>query len=70
MTARRPAVAGASSGTADSTVTETATSGATMVDADAVALGVVEGVPPGALRVLDGEPELDGDARFVGVSDG
>lgn len=41
-----------------------------MVDADGVAEGVVEGEPPGALGVVEGEPLLDGDARFVGESDG
>jgi hypothetical protein len=40
------------------------------VEADGVALGVGDGVPPGALGVVEGEPLLDGDARFDGVSDG
>jgi len=29
-----------------------------------------DGVPPGALAVVDADGELDGDARFDGVSDG
>ena len=65
-----PAVAGASRRATDSTTTAAETSVETMVDADGVAEGDGDGVAPGALGVVEGEPLLDGDARFVGESDG
>jgi hypothetical protein len=69
-TSTTPARSAAPSARGVSTPKTTVTSGAMTVEADGVALGVGDGVPPGALGVVEGEPLLDGDARFDGVSDG
>ena len=49
---------------------ERLTSGATIVDDDAVFDTVGDRVPPGAEVVVDAVGELDGDARFEDVPDG
>jgi len=49
---------------------ERLTSGATIVDDDAVFDTVGDRVPPGAEGVVDAVGELDGDARFEDVPDG
>lgn len=65
-----PSVAAASSTAAVSIAIVTDTSGVRMVDAEGVAEMVGDGVPPACEGVVEGEPELDGDARFEGDSDG
>ena len=65
-----PAVAGASRSAAVSIAIVTETSGVRMVEADGVAEGEGDGVSPAFDAVVEGEAELDGDARFDGVDDG